>query len=104
MISVPDLSAMLLAPAVYCECRPDLPENEDSLSNSDLRAAKSTVVSPTDLNNMVNDNYDIFHFLYLRSYSVPDFDVLNDFVDFELTDLPLMEPGVCNTRTKTSHL
>ena len=42
--------------------------------------------------------------LYLRSYSVPDFEVLADFVDFELTDFPLMDPGVLRTLTRTSHL
>ena len=97
---------MLLAPAVYCECRPDSPENEDSLSNSDLRAAKSTVVSPTDLceNNLITFPQIFKDLLYLRSYSVPDFEVLADFVDFELTDFPLMDPGVLRTLTRTSHL
>ena len=38
-----------LAPVVYCEWCPLLPDTEDSLSNSDLLAPKSTVVSATDL-------------------------------------------------------
>ena len=65
-----------LAPVVYCEWCPLLPDTEDSLSNSDLLAPKSTVVSATDLNREFDISNIFPEIPYLRSYSVPDFDVL----------------------------
>ena len=76
VISVPDLSAMDLAPAVYWEWWPDLPEKEDSLSNSDLLTPKSTVVSATDLRRHWLRWFGHTAGPYLKSYSVPDLDVL----------------------------
>ena len=99
-----DLDHSHLAPVLWwAEYRPLLPDTELPESNSDLRTPKSTVVSAT----------------LRRSYSVPDLLVLYVDIDFELADLPDIEPGalgrnICHneilsepyfkTLTITSHL
>ena len=103
VISVPDLSAIdlaLLAPVVYWEYRPLRPDTDDSLSNSDRRTPKSTVVSVIDLREKSsvdgNMHFGNFYFclFHLRSYSVwPDREVLCDLVDLELSVPTLKAPG-----------